>query len=360
MTDQRYQARPPVSEPFGHLPDGTKVRRWWLENGGTCLGVLSYGGIVQSLEIPDRDGRRVNVALGFGTLDAYLAQHSYLGALVGRYGNRIARGRFDLDGTRHFLSAAGGEHTLHGGVRGFDRHNWTVHGFVRTPDVGLVLTHTSPHGDMGFPGTLRTRAVYTLTEGGDWRIDYQAVTDRPTVVNLTSHVYWNLAGESAGSVHSHELSLAASWMTPVDAGLIPTGRLAPVTGTPFDFRTARPIGSHPLTADPQLRHAGGYDHNWVLDKGATTTPELVASLREPVSGRVLRVATTEPGIQFSSGNSLSGTATGSGGRPYRPRDGLCLETQHFPDSPNRPEFPSTVLRPGETYRSSTVHSFTTD
>ncbi|MEU3449173.1 aldose epimerase family protein [Streptomyces thermolilacinus] len=358
MTTHHHQPRPPVSEPFGLLPDGTEVRRWRLENGGTRLAVLSLGGIVQSLETPDRDGRYANVSLGFGALDGYLASRSYLGALVGRYGNRIARGRFDLDGTRHRLSAADGEHTLHGGARGFDQYNWTVHGFTDGTDTGLVLTLVSPHGDMGFPGTLRVRVVYTLTGGGDWRIDYQAVTDRPTVVNLTSHVYWNLGGESAGPVHDHELSLAGSHITPVDAELIPTGGTAPVAGTPFDFRTARPIGPGLRADAPQLRHAGGYDHNWVLDKGVTAAPEPAAVLREPVSGRVLRIATTEPGIQFYSGNFLDGSATGSGGRPYGRGDGLCLETQHFPDSPNRPEFPSTVLRPGETYRSTTVHSFT--
>ncbi|MFF1506507.1 aldose epimerase family protein [Streptomyces sp. NPDC058326] len=354
-----HPSRPPVSEPFGRLPDGTEVRRWWLENGGTRLAVLSHGGIVQSLETPDRDGRRANVSLGFRGLDDYLGSRAYFGALVGRYGNRIAHGWFDLDGTRHFLSVASGEHTLHGGALGFDRRNWTVHGFARGTDVGLVLTLTSPHGDMGFPGTLDVRVVYTLTEGGDWRIDYRAVTDRPTVVNLTSHVYWNLAGESAGSVDGHELSIAASRTTPVGTGLIPTGRLAPVAGTPFDFRTARAIGPGLSADDPQLRHAGGYDHNWVLDKGVTPTPEPAATLYEPVSGRMLRIATTEPGVQFYSGNFLDGTSTGSGGRPYRRGDGLCLETQHFPDSPHQPEFPGTVLRPGETYRSTTVHSFTT-
>ncbi|MFF7441506.1 galactose-1-epimerase [Streptomyces sp. NPDC008122] len=351
------QTSPPVSEPFARLDDGSEVRRWHLRNGGTHLSVLSHGGIVQSLELPDRHGRHANVALGFDGLDGYLASEGFLGALVGRYGNRIAHGRFELDGTRHFLSLADGTHTLHGGAQGFDRRNWQVHGFARGGDVGLVLTLTSPDGDMGFPGTLRVRVVYTLTPRGDWRIDYEAVTDRPTVVNLTSHVYWNLAGESAGSALDHELSIAASRMTPVTTGLIPTGRLAPVTRTPFDFRVPRPVGARISADDPQLRHAGGYDHNWVLDKGLTAAPLPVATLRDPRSGRTLRIATTEPGIQFYSGNSLPGTLVGSGGRAYGPGDGLCLETQHYPDSPNRPGFPSTVLRPGETYRSSTVHSF---
>ncbi|MFF6900897.1 aldose epimerase family protein [Streptomyces hydrogenans] len=354
------QTNHPVSEPFGRLQDGSEVRRWHLENGGTRLSVLSYGGIVQTVEVPDRHGHRVNVSLGFGDLDGYLGSDCFLGALVGRYGNRIAHGRFDLDGDRHFLSVDGGPHTLHGGARGFDRRNWRAHGFARDGDVGLVLTLTSPDGDMGFPGTLRVRVVYTLTACGDWRIDYEAVTDRPTVVNLTNHVYWNLAGESAGSALDHELSIAASRITPVTSGLIPTGRLAPVAGTPFDFHTPRRVGERISAADPQLRHAGGYDHNWVFDKGRTVAPQAVAMLRDPGSGRVLRIATTEPGVQFYSGNSLRGTRPGSGGRAYGPGDGLCLETQHHPDSPNQPAFPSTVLRPGETYRSTTVHSFTAE
>ncbi|WP_329286914.1 aldose epimerase family protein [Streptomyces sp. NBC_00691] len=356
-TKHPHQILPPVSEPFGRLADGTEIRRWSLGNGGTRLSVLSYGGIVQSLETPDRHGRHANVSLGFGSLDGYLASDGFLGALVGRYGNRIAESQFKLDGTRHFLSAAGGKHTLHGGADGFDRRVWTVHGFARGGDVGLILTLTSPDGDMGFPGALRVRVVYTLTASGAWRVDYEAVTDKPTVVNLTSHVYWNLAGESSGSALDHELSLAASRMTPVRTGLIPTGRLAPVAGTPFDFRRPTPVGSRIDADSPQLRHAGGYDHNWVLDKGVTATPRPAATLRDPGSGRVMRVSTTEPGIQFYSGNSLDGSPVGSGGRAYRRRDGLCLETQHFPDAPNQPAFPSTVLRPGEAYRSSTVHAF---
>ncbi len=331
--------------------------RWTLENGGTRLKVLSYGGIVQSLEIPDRRGRRANVSLGFAALEDYVASSPYFGALIGRYGNRIGKGTFTLDGKRYQLSVNDGENSLHGGAQGFDKRVWDVEPFTRGSDVGLYLYYTSVDGEMGYPGTLRTKVTYTLTRDGDWRVDYEAVTDRPTVVNLTSHVYWNLAGEGSGSVLDHELSVAAGRYTPIDAGLIPTGELAKVAGTPFDFRRAKPVGRDIRTAHQQLLYGQGFDHNWVLDKGITTRPEHVATLRDPSSGRTLRIATNEPGLQFYSGNFLDGTLVGSGGRVYRQGDGLCLETQHFPDSPNRPSFPSTVLRPGRTYRTTTVHSF---
>ncbi|MFJ8908382.1 aldose epimerase family protein [Streptomyces sp. NPDC102359] len=347
----------PVREPFGRLADGTRVDRWTLENGGTRLKVLSYGGIVQSLEIPDRRGRRANVSLGFAALEDYVASSPYFGALIGRYGNRIGKGTFTLDGKRYQLSVNDGENSLHGGAQGFDKRVWDVEPFTRGSDVGLYLYYTSVDGEMGYPGTLRTKVTYTLTRDGDWRVHYEAVTDRPTVVNLTSHVYWNLAGEGSGSVLDHELSVAAGRYTPIDAGLIPTGELAKVAGTPFDFRRAKPVGRDIRTAHQQLLYGQGFDHNWVLDKGITTRPEHVATLRDPSSGRTLRIATNEPGLQFYSGNFLDGTLVGSGGRVYRQGDGLCLETQHFPDSPNRPSFPSTVLRPGRTYRTTTVHSF---
>ncbi|MEY9488791.1 aldose 1-epimerase [Streptomyces calvus] len=349
--------RKPVKTLFGKLADGTKVHSWSLENGGTRMRVLSYGGIVQSLEVPDRRGRHANVSLGFDDLADYVASSPYFGALIGRYGNRIDKGRFTLDGTDHQLSVNDGENSLHGGARGFDKQVWDVEPFTAGPDVGLRLYHTSVDGEMGYPGTLRATVTYTLTRDGDWRIDYEATTDRATVVNLTSHVYWNLAGEGSGGIEDHELTIAASRYTPTDAGLIPTGELAPVAGTPFDFRRAKPIGRDIRAAHPQLITAQGFDHNWVLDKGITDRPEHVATLRDPSSGRTLRIATNEPGLQFYSGNFLDGTLTGTGGRVYRQGDGLCLETQHFPDSPNQPSFPSTVLRPGETYRTTTVHSF---
>ncbi|MEU9065394.1 aldose epimerase family protein [Streptomyces sp. NPDC048306] len=349
--------RKPVKELFGRLADGTKVYRWSLENGGTRMKVLSYGGVVQSLEIPDRRGRYANVSLGFDNLDDYVARSPHFGALIGRYGNRIAKGRFTLDGKEYQLSVNDGENSLHGGALGFDYRVWDVEPFTRGSDTGLVLHYTSVDGEMGYPGTLRAKVTYTLTRRGDWRIDYEATTDKATVVNLTSHVYWNLAGEGSGTIEDHELSIAASRFTPTDAGLIPTGELARVSGTPFDFRRAKPIGRDIRDAHPQLVTAKGFDHNWVLDKGITDRPEHIATLRDHASGRTLRIATDQPGLQFYSGNFLDGTLPGPGGSLYRQGDALCLETQHFPDSPNHPSFPSTVLRPGQTYRTSTVHSF---
>ncbi|MFE7972907.1 aldose epimerase family protein [Streptomyces shenzhenensis] len=353
----RAASRQPVKELFGTLADGTKVHRWSLENGGTRLKVLSYGGIVQSLEIPDRHGRHTNVSLGYDNLAAYVAGTTFFGATIGRYGNRIAKGRFTLDGRAHQLSVNDGENSLHGGARGFDTRVWDVEGFTAGPDVGLHLYYTSVDGEMGYPGTLRTKVTFTLTRHGDWRIGYEATTDRPTVVNLTNHTYYNLAGEGSGGIHDHELTLRAARYTPTDAGLIPTGELARVAGTPFDFRRAKAVGRDIRAGHPQLVTAKGFDHNFVLDKGVTARPEHIATLRDPRSGRTLKIATDQPGVQFYSGNFLDGSLVGTSGRTYRQGDGLCLETQHFPDSPNQPSFPSTVLRPGQTYRTTTIHSF---
>ncbi|MET9120738.1 aldose epimerase family protein [Streptomyces sp. NPDC004528] len=347
----------PVKELFGRLADGTKVHRWSLANGGTRLKVISYGGIVQSLEIPDRHGRYANVSLGYGDLASYVAGTTFFGATIGRYGNRIAGGRFTLDGKSYQLSVNDGVNSLHGGAKGFNTKVWDVEGFTSGSDVGLRLHYTSIDGEMGYPGTLRVTVTYTLTRHGDWRIDYEATTDKATVVNLTNHTYYNLAGEGSGGIYDHELTLAAGRFTPTDAGLIPTGELAKVAGTPFDFRRAKPVGRDIRAGHPQLVTAKGFDHNWVLDKGVTARPEHIATLRDPGSGRTLRIATDQPGVQFYSGNFLDGTLVGTSGRTYRQGDGMCLETQHFPDSPNRPAFPSTVLRPGSTYRTTTVHSF---
>ncbi|MDT0441228.1 aldose epimerase family protein [Streptomyces johnsoniae] len=343
-------------EVFGHLPDGTEVHRWTLSRGGTRLKVLSYGGIVQSLELPDRDGEYVNVSLGFGTLAPYLTATTYFGALIGRYGNRIAEGRFTLDGTAYQLPVNDGPNSLHGGDRGFDKRLWDV-----TPNgrSGLTLRRTSPDGEMGYPGTLEVRVDYTLTRDGDFRIDYEATTDAPTPLNLTNHTYFNLGGEGTGSIEDHRLEIAAARYTPVGETLIPTGELARVQGTPFDFRRGKNVGRDIRESHQQLLYGQGYDHNFVLDKGITGAPRHAATLHDPGSGRLMRVDTTEPGVQFYSGNFLDATLTGPGGRVYRQGDGLCLETQHFPDSPNQPHFPTTVLRPGETYRSTTVHSFGT-
>ncbi|MFJ8928203.1 MULTISPECIES: aldose epimerase family protein [unclassified Streptomyces] len=350
-------SRKPVKESFGKLADGTKVYRWSLENGGTRLKVLNYGGIVQSLELPDRHGRYVNVSLGYDNIEAYVAGDTFFGATIGRYGNRIAKGKFTLDGKAYQVSVNDGENSLHGGAKGFNTRVWDIEPFTSGSDVGLHMHYTSVDGEMGYPGTLKTTVTYTLTARGDWRVDYEATTDKATVVNLTNHTYYNLAGEGSGTIYDHELTLAASRYTPTDAGLIPTGELAKVAGTPFDFRKAKPIGRDIRDAHPQQILAKGFDHNWVLDKGITAKPVLVATLRDPSSGRSLKIATDQPGLQFYSGNFLDGTLVGQSGRTYRQGDGLALETQHFPDSPNQPKFPSTVLRPGEKYRTTTVHSF---
>ncbi|MGP4110468.1 aldose epimerase family protein [Streptomyces sp. 4N509B] len=346
----------PRRELFGRLADGTEVHRWTLSNGGTRVKVLSLGGIVQSLELPDRAGRYANVSLGFDTLDPYVTDSPYFGALIGRYGNRIAEGRFTLDGTTYQLPLNDGPNSLHGGDIGFDKRVWEVTPSGRS---ALVLRYVSPDGEMGYPGTLDVEVTYTVTDDGALRIDYLATTDAPTVVNLTSHIYFNLAGEGSGGVHDHRLRIAASRFTPVGATLIPTGELADVAGTPFDFRRTKAVGRDIRVSHPQVLHGQGFDHNFVLDKGITEEPEPAASVHEPISGRTMDVATTEPGLQFYSGNFLDGTLVGTSGLTYRQGDALCLETQHFPDSPNQPGFPSTVLRPGDTYRSTTVHTFGT-
>ncbi|MER6323343.1 aldose epimerase family protein [Streptomyces coelicoflavus] len=320
-----------MSELFGTLSDGTPVHRWTLERAGVRVRVLSYGGIVQSAEVPDRDGNTADVVLGFADLDGYVTHpEPYLGALVGRYANRIADGRFPLDGRTYALAPNEGPNVLHGGARGFDKRVWDVEAVAE----GVRLSRVSPHGEEGFPGRVEMSVTYTLQESGALRIAYEAVTDAPTVLNPTNHSYFNLGG--SGHAGGHELRLAASRITPVDAGLIPTGGLDDVTDTRFDFRRARKVGS-------------GYDHNFVLDKGVTDAAEEVAELYDPASGRVLTVATTEPGLQLYTADHL--------GEPFAPGDGIALETQHFPDSPNRPGFPSTVLRPGEVFRSETVYGF---
>ncbi|WP_399884572.1 aldose epimerase family protein [Streptomyces sp. BBFR51] len=323
-----------MSELFGTLSDGTPVHRWTLERAGVRVRVLSYGGIVQSAEVPDRDGNLADVVLGFADLDGYVTHpEPYLGALVGRYANRIAGGRFPLDGRTYALALNDGPNSLHGGERGFDKHVWDVEP-VGDAGHGIRLARVSPHDEEGFPGRVEISVTYTLEETGALRIAYEAVTDAPTVLNPTNHSYFNLGG--SGHAGGHELRLAASRITPVDGDLIPTGGFEDVTDTRFDFRRARKVGS-------------GYDHNFVLDKSVSATAEEVAELYDPASGRVLTVATTEPGIQLYTADHL--------GEPLAPGDGVALETQHFPDSPNRPEFPSTVLRPGEVFRSETVYGF---
>ncbi|MFG2811896.1 aldose epimerase family protein [Streptomyces sp. NPDC048410] len=322
-----------MGELFGTLSDGTPVHRWTLERGGVRVRVLSYGGIVQSVEVPDREGRTADVVLGFPSVEGYVDHPGpYLGALVGRYANRIAGGRFPLDGLTYALAVNNGPNSLHGGERGFDRYVWEAEPVAH----GVRLSRVSPHGEEGFPGRLEVSATYTLDERGALRIAYEAVTDAPTVVNLTNHSYWNLGG--SGHAGGQELRLDASRYTPVDDGLIPVGDPLDVADSRFDFRVSRKIGS-------------GYDHNYVLDKGVTAAAEEVAELYDPASGRVLTVATTEPGLQLYTADHL--------GAPFAPGDGIALETQHFPDSPNRPDFPTTRLEPGEVYRSATVYGFGT-
>jgi aldose 1-epimerase len=355
-----------VGEPFGTLPDGTAVTAFRLRSDDLEVSVLDYGGVVQSVLAPDRDGDRADVVLGFDAAEAYATRSPYFGALVGRYANRLANARFLLDGHEYRLEANNGPNTLHGGVRGFDKQRWEAEELGAT---GVRLSLVSPGGDEGFPGRLAVTVTYTLA-ADSLRIDYEARNEEAsgglaTIVNLTNHSYWNLAGEGSGSVAEHELQLHASRYTPIDPTSIPTGELAPVDGTPFDFRTPTPVGARWRQGHEQLAHAGGYDHNYALDGVAGGAPErdglgLAAVVRDPGSGRVLEVWTDQPGVQFYSGNQLTGQLRGKSGRLYRAGDALCLETQHFPDSPHHPEFPSTRLGPQETFRTATVVRLTTD
>ena len=332
------------------------VREYTLDNGrGLSLSAIRLGGIVTALRVPDRHGVPGNVVLGLPTLADYETRNPNFGTIVGRYGNRIAHGRFVLDGTTHQLAINNGLHSLHGGPGGFGKRLWDITPLPPASDgsVALELHLVSEDGDQGYPGRLEATVRYTLTPANEWRIDYQARCDRPTIVNLTHHDYFNLSGR--GSVLDHRLTIAASRYCPVDGGLIPEG-IAGVEGTPFDFREPHAIGSRIRGLHPQLLRARGYDHNWILDGDAGL--HFAARLEDPVSGRVMEVATTEPGLQFYSGNFLDGSLPGTAGQAIRQGDGLCLETQHFPDSPNRPDFPSTVLRPGDTFSSTTVHRFT--
>lgn len=342
-------------EPFGTAPGGEAVELVTLTNAnGMQLRAMSYGAIIVSLTAPDRHGTYADVVLGYDSLAGYVASSPYFGAVVGRYGNRIAQGRFTLDGEAHTLATNNGPNALHGGVRGFDKVVWTVDTSHVADGPRVTFRHVSPDGDEGYPGTLTAAVSYTLTATNEVQIAYEATTDRATPVNLTQHSYFNLAG--TGDILGHVLTIAADRYVPVDSTLIPTGELAPVAMTPFDFTAPIAVGARIDTGHPQLRNGGGYDHTFVLTRPDTGLV-LAATLREPTSGRTLRLFTTEPGVQFYSGNFLDGTLTGKGGIAYQRRSGLCLETQHFPDSPNRPAFPSTILRPGEVYRSRTVWRF---
>jgi aldose 1-epimerase len=342
---------------FGELPDGREVYAYTLDNGrGVKVEAITYGGIIVSLDTPDRRGRRGDIVLGYDDLSGYLKETPYFGAIIGRYGNRIANARFTLDGRTYQLAANDGPNHLHGGVVGFDKVLWSVTPFSRADSVGVVLRYTSPDGEEGYPGDLAATVTYTLTTDGSLVFDYEATTDKPTPVNLTQHSYFNLAGDGVRDVLDQVLTIYADSFTPVDSTLIPTGKIEPVAGTPFDFRTPTAIGARIGAADQQLEYAGGYDHNYVLDRSG---PGLVhaAHVYDPDTGRTLDVYTTEPGLQFYSGNFLDGSLVGKSGHVYEHRYGFCLETQHYPDSPNEPGFPSTILRPGEEYRSRTVLKF---
>ncbi len=345
-----------ASAPFGTTPDGRAVERYALSNDrGLEVEILTYGGIVRSLNVPDRRGELANVVLGLPDLDAYVARNPYFGCITGRYANRIAGGRFTLDGVEHRLATNDPPNHLHGGTVGFDKQVWSAAALHGGASAGIRLTHSSPDGDEGYPGTLNVEVDYLLAADDAIRIDYRASADAPTIVNLTNHTYFNLAGEGTGDVYGHELVIDASSYVPVDASQIPTGAIDPVAGTPMDFRAPRAIGERvDDLAFEQLAIGGGYDHTWVLDRRGTDLL-LAARVFDPGSGRTLDVLTTEPGIQLHAGNLFDGTLIGTSGRPYGRGAGLALETQHFPDSPNRPEFPSTVLRPGERYASTTIY-----
>lgn len=345
------------SAPFGVLQNGTAVELYTLRNArGMQAQIATYGGIVTSLTAPDRAGHFADVVLGYDSLDAYVKNSPYFGALVGRVGNRVSRGRFTLGGIEYALATNNGANSLHGGNIGFDKVVWKVRQSEISPrGPQLTLTYLSKNGEEGYPGNLQVTAVYTLTNDNSLRVDFKATTDKDTVVNLTQHSYFNLRGE--GDILDHEVQINADRFTPVDSTLIPTGELKSVTGTPFDFRQSTAIGARIEATDEQLKFGKGYDHNWVINKSTAGSLAVQATVYEPQTGRVLEVSSTEPGLQFYSGNFLDGSNVGKGGRVYKFRNGFCMEPQHFPDSPNHANFPSVVLKPGETYRNTIVYRF---
>lgn len=351
-------------QAFGKTPDGTEVTLYTLKNrNGLSVDITNYGGIVTRLLVPDRHGQLGDVVLGYNSVEDYIAGSPYFGALIGRFGNRIAHGKFTLDGIEYELpaknNAPGGIPChLHGGNVGFDKVVWEATPVIVDDQPALKLHYLSRDGEEGYPGNLDVTVTYTLTNDNALRIDYRATTDKPTPVNLTNHSYFNLKGEGEGTILDHVLQIAGAHFTPVNAGLIPTGEIAPVKGTPFDFTAPHAIGERIDADDEQIKFGGGYDHNWVLDNQDGSLA-LAAKVVEPVSGRTMEVWTREPGMQFYAGNFLDGSNVGKTGRPYIRRGGFCLETQHYPDSPNHPNFPSTILRPGEVYETTTVYKFGT-
>ena len=341
----------------GKAENGSIIHEFTLTNdSGMRIKLLSYGATLTSVETPDKNGKLANITLGFDDPAGYHQRHPYFGSTVGRYGNRIAKGKFTLDGKQYTLATNNGDNHLHGGVKGFDAVNWGFEEVKSADSVGVKFNYTSPDGDEGYPGTLKTQVTYTLTNDNEIKIDYLATTDKPTVVNLTNHAYWNLGGQGSGTILNHELTLHADKWIPTDAGSIPTGELAPVKGTAMDFTSPHKIGERIDELKKPPHATKGYDNCWVL-KNQSGKLELAAKVKEPTSGRVMEIYTTEPGIQLYCGNFLDGSKEGAG---FKQHDAFCLETQHYPDSPNQPKFPSTVLKPGETYKSQTVHKFSVE
>jgi aldose 1-epimerase len=344
-------------EVFGQTADGKQVQIYTLKNSKEAeVKITNYGGIVVALLVPDRNGKLDDIVLGFEKLDDYLKDNPYFGALIGRYGNRIQKASFKLNGVEYSLATNDHENSLHGGVIGFDKVVWDTE--TKKGDNSLTLSYLSKDGDEGYPGNLSVKVVYTLNDSNELKIEYTATTDKPTVINLTHHSYFNLAGAGTSDILNHELFINADKFTPVDSGLIPTGELRNVQSTPMDFTKPIAIGARINQNDDQLKFGKGYDHNWVLNKNDNEI-SLAAKVYEPSTGRVMEVLTTEPGIQLYTGNFLDGTIIGKNRKRYNHRYGFCLETQHFPDSPNKPEFPKTVLNPGETYKQLTIYKFST-
>jgi len=346
-------------QAFGTTPDGKSVEIYTLTNHhGMEARIMTYGAIIVSLRVPDRKGHADDVVLGYDSLAGYIEKTPYFGAVVGRYGNRIANGKFTVDGKEYTLAKNNGPNALHGGIKGFDKVVWQAEPFEKKGEAGVILKYTSADGEEGYPGTLQATVTYTLNEKNELILDYHATTDQATPINLTNHTYFNLAGEGKGDILAHEVMLNAGHFTPVDKNLIPTGKIASVKGTPLDFTQATAIGARINDKYEQLVLAGGYDHNFVINRSGSGLT-LAARVYESTTGRVLEVDTTQPGVQFYTGNFLDGTITGKQGHVYQRRYGFCLETQHYPDSPNQPNFPSAILRPGQVYHTTTVFKFST-
>jgi aldose 1-epimerase len=342
---------------FGKMPDGVPVEIFTLRNArGAEARIITYGGVVQSLRMPDRKGKFDDIVLGYDNLEGYVTNSPHFGALIGRYGNRIGGAKFALEGQTYTLAANNGPNSLHGGPKGFDKVVWTGKALTTAKGPALEMSYLSKDGEEGFPGNLKVKAVYTLTDDNELRVEFTATTDKPTVCNLTHHSYFNLRGQGNGDILGHEVFINADQTTPVDSGLIPTGAFAPVDGTPFDFRKPTSIGARINDPDTVLQYGPGYDHNWVINKPAGKLG-LQARVYEPVSGRGMEVISDEPGLQFYAGNFLDGTITGKGGAVYQRRTGFCMEPQHYPDSPNKPQFPSTELKPGRTYKNIIIYEF---